>query len=177
MVYELDGSGATYTIRVTSVADAGTIRPNVAPGVCQGVSYGINEASDSTDNLVTYDPTLALADFSASPTDGETPLTVQLHDESIPGTLPILSWYWEFGDGETSTEQNPEHIYEAAHDYTVSLTVTTLTTSNTWTKESYIHVSVAMHGLGYSGLLIITSLIIFAAVLYISRKDRERLTS
>ncbi len=36
----------------------------------------------------------------------------------------VTSWSWEFGDGETSAEQNPSHTYAAAGAYTVTLTVT-----------------------------------------------------
>lgn len=34
------------------------------------------------------------------------------------------SYAWDFGDGETSTEQNPEHTYAEAGAYVVTLTVT-----------------------------------------------------
>jgi Zn-dependent metalloprotease len=36
----------------------------------------------------------------------------------------IVSWFWDFGDNVTSTEQNPSHTYGAAGTYNVSLTVT-----------------------------------------------------
>jgi PKD repeat protein len=35
----------------------------------------------------------------------------------------ITSWLWDFGDGNTSSDQNPHHIYGIAGDYSVSLTV------------------------------------------------------
>ncbi|MDB5262668.1 MAG: hypothetical protein JWQ14_1949 [Adhaeribacter sp.] len=41
-------------------------------------------------------------------------------------TIPfgkILNWRWDFGDGATSTEQNPTHIYAQSGSYTVKLTV------------------------------------------------------
>lgn len=47
-------------------------------------------------------------------------LQVSFIDESI---LP-QSWSWDFGDGNTSTAQNPTHIYAALGTYNVSLTVT-----------------------------------------------------
>ncbi|MEA2464661.1 MAG: hypothetical protein QOJ98_2408 [Acidobacteriota bacterium] len=40
------------------------------------------------------------------------------------------SWLWEFGDGDTSTEQNPVHTYSVAGNYTVKLTVTNADGSN-----------------------------------------------
>ena len=36
----------------------------------------------------------------------------------------IVSWFWEFGDGNTSTEQHPKNRYVKAGNYTVTLTVT-----------------------------------------------------
>jgi len=62
-----------------------------------------------------------LAQFTADQTEGLAPLTVQFTNQS---TGDITSWYWEFGDGETSTEQNPSHTYNSTGYFTVSLTVT-----------------------------------------------------
>jgi len=45
--------------------------------------------------------------------------TVRFIDKSQ--NLPT-SWYWQFGDGATSTEQNPRHVYTSDGIYTVSLT-------------------------------------------------------
>ena len=36
----------------------------------------------------------------------------------------LATWYWMFGDGSNSTQQNPTHVYAAGGIYTVSLTVT-----------------------------------------------------
>lgn len=53
---------------------------------------------------------------------GGAPLTVHFSDESTGGT--ISSWLWNFGDGTTSTEQNPTHIYSVpGGPYTVNLTI------------------------------------------------------
>jgi gliding motility-associated-like protein len=46
-----------------------------------------------------------------------------------------ISWLWDFGDGTTSTLQNPDHVYAAFGDYTVKLTVTNADCSNTFTKS------------------------------------------
>jgi hypothetical protein len=43
---------------------------------------------------------------------------------SVYGGQPGYSWYWEFGDSTTSTEQNPTHIYATTGTYAVTLTVT-----------------------------------------------------
>ena len=35
----------------------------------------------------------------------------------------IKSWHWDFGDGETSTEQNPIHVYKNSDHYVVVLNI------------------------------------------------------
>ena len=50
-------------------------------------------------------------------------LNVDFTDESTDSDNNIISWYWNFGDGTTSSEQNPTHIYSEADDYTVTLSV------------------------------------------------------
>jgi hypothetical protein len=60
------------------------------------------------------------ADFEADPSEGYAPLTVQFTDLS---TGDPDSWLWEFGDGNTSTEQNPVYTYTQVGNYTVNLTV------------------------------------------------------
>ena len=65
------------------------------------------------------------ASFEGKPVAGSPPLKVQFTDTSQPGTAPIHSWVWEFGDGATSTERNPSHLYCERGSYSVSLTVTT----------------------------------------------------
>ncbi len=37
---------------------------------------------------------------------------------------PPYSWHWDFGDGDTSDEQNPPHVYSSSGNYTVTLIVT-----------------------------------------------------
>ncbi len=80
------------------------------------------------------------ADFSATPTQGESPLTVTFSDTSLPGTSPITAWLWDFGDGTTSDAQNPTRIYTNVGTYTVKLTVTTTEGSDTQTRIDYVAV-------------------------------------
>lgn len=51
---------------------------------------------------------------------GDDSLSIQFIDDSWGA---INSWTWDFGDGNTSTEQNPLHIYPATGDYLASLTI------------------------------------------------------
>lgn len=50
------------------------------------------------------------------------------------------SWYWDFGDGNTDSTQNPIHIYSNPGSYTVTLTVTNTIGSDQEIKTSYVHV-------------------------------------
>lgn len=61
------------------------------------------------------------ADFTATPTQGTIPLTVKFTDKSSGSPK---SWYWDFGDGTTSTERNPSHVYSQNGVYSVGLMTT-----------------------------------------------------
>jgi PKD repeat protein len=79
-----------------------------------------------------------LADFTASPVAGFAPFLASFSDMS--GNTPT-SWLWEFGDGSTSTEQNPAHVYKQVQVFAVKLTVTNGGGSATTTKSGYITVN------------------------------------
>lgn len=78
-----------------------------------------------------------VADFSATPTSGEAPLTVNFTDLSSNNPT---SWQWDFGDGGTSTQPNPSYTYNSDGPYTVSLTVSNAYGTDTKTKTNYIYV-------------------------------------
>ncbi len=84
-------------------------------------AYGFNVSTVTEGVVVLPAP---VAGFTHSPDAGNAPLTVQFTDTSSGN---ITGWAWDFGDGQTSTEQNPEHLYASAGTYTVSLN-----TSNTY---------------------------------------------
>ncbi|MDD4247976.1 MAG: PGF-pre-PGF domain-containing protein, partial [Methanosarcina sp.] len=65
---------------------------------------------------------LPVADFDANVTSGNAPLAVLFTDNSQNAT----SRNWNFGDGDSSIEQNPKHTYLSAGNYTVNLTVSNL---------------------------------------------------
>ena len=78
---------------------------------------------------------LPIADFSASTTNAAVNEEISFTDESA---FTPTSWLWDFGDGATSTEQNPTHAYSAIGTYTVQLTVENENGSDTEIKEDYI---------------------------------------
>jgi len=79
-----------------------------------------------------------VANFTANRTSGLLPVVAQFTDLS---TGKPVSWDWHFGDvgtANTSTLQQPVHIYKKAGNYTVMLTATNDGGSNTATKERYM---------------------------------------
>ena len=97
------------------------------------------EASASDEVTVTvYEQVAPEAVFSGFPTCGVAPCTVDFTDLSTSGPT---SWQWDFGDGNTSTSQNPSHTYDADGAYTVTLIVTNDQGSGTETRTAYINIS------------------------------------
>lgn len=91
------------------------------------VTNRIGSDTEAKTGLITVTGLPSLkADFTATPVSGDAPLTVVFSDKSTPGLTPIAAWRWNFGDGQTSTDQNPTHVYANQGDYTVRLTVTDL---------------------------------------------------
>ena len=88
---------------------------------------------------------------------GEVPFGVQFKDTSTGGSP--RSWLWEFGDGTTSTEQHPTHVYLAPGVYSPKLTVTNDGGADTVTRTHGISVArppqpaPAIHELSVSGYL------------------------
>jgi PKD repeat protein len=80
--------------------------------------------------------TVPAADFTAAPTTGAAPLGVGFHDQSTGAT----GWSWDFGDGGTSTVQNPYHFYSNPGEYTVTLRVTGPGGEDTMIKTDYIKI-------------------------------------
>ena len=95
---------------------------------------GGSDVETKTDYIqVTERPQVAA--FTADPTSGDRPLTVQFTDVSSGS---IASWSWDFGDGYESSVQNPLHTYYFAGDHTVTLTVSGPSGSDT--ETTVIHV-------------------------------------
>ncbi|MEQ1677169.1 MAG: PKD domain-containing protein [Chitinophagaceae bacterium] len=83
-------------------------------------TYG--NCTDSVMNPITINPK-PVADFTAPVTTKcEPPLTVNFQDLTTGGAA---SWQWDFGDGNTSTLQNPSHTYTSYGSFTVTLIATT----------------------------------------------------
>ena len=94
------------------------------------------DTETKTDYIAVLTP--PVADFSAHPTSGPSPLQVQFTDLS---SCDPTSWLWDFGDGNASTDQSPLHTFSDPDTYTVSLTVTNQCGSDEEIKTDYIKAS------------------------------------
>jgi len=112
--------------------------------------YRSSDRGDSFDNILedyetwtfferTFGGSVIISDFTADPLSGISPLIVQFTDASIGSPV---SWGWDFGDGVTSTLQNPTHTYRRSGYYTVTLSVSDGSSSDTEIKTEYIHVNI-----------------------------------
>lgn len=80
------------------------------------------------------------AEFTADATSVCPGTTVTFTDQT---TNNPTSWSWDFGDGGTSTAQNPTHTYETAGTYTVTLVAGNANGTDTEAKTNYITVNAA----------------------------------
>jgi len=99
--------------------------PNVTSSNCY-LRIIASDVVDNYDTLISHqfaidDCFVPSAEFTSSKDSGDYPLAVQFYDQS---TWDPTSWYWDFGDGETSVAENPQHTYDTLGLYTVSHTAT-----------------------------------------------------
>jgi PKD repeat protein len=98
---------------------------------------GGSDSEIQSEYITVYEP--VAADFSATPTSGDAPLTVVFTNLSL-GDFDTCSW--DFGDGVTSDDCDaPSHSYVTGGIYDVSLTVVGPGGTDTETKIGYITVS------------------------------------
>jgi len=128
----IDGAGVgNFTSEISGLEPNTTYYIRAYVITNDSLSYG-NELMFTTYN---YPPK---ADFMATPTNGTRPLTINFTDMS---TNDPIEWQWNFGDGSTSTQQNPEHTYQLSGIYSVQLIVTNSFESDSETKANYISVN------------------------------------
>jgi uncharacterized repeat protein (TIGR03803 family) len=79
--------------------------------------------------VIGFGPTIVVTNpivkFTASPATGIAPLAVQFNCPSVDsGGNALDAWQWNFGDGTTSTLQNPSHTYQTTRTFSPTLIVT-----------------------------------------------------
>ncbi|EHQ34326.1 PKD domain-containing protein [Methanoplanus limicola] len=102
-----------------------------------GLDSGKHEYRITFSGEVLPEQKIPVADFTADVRAGELPLEIHFSDTSL--NTPSI-WQWNFGDGETSFEQNPVHIYNESGNYTVTLKVSNADGNDTEVKADYISV-------------------------------------
>lgn len=121
---------STLRMRVVTVLQQAPQGPNSCGNVFGGQAedYGI---------IVKANTSRPDADFSADKTVSCSGI-VQFSDASA--NVPE-SWFWDFGDGNTSNQQFPEHSYDSTGTYTVTLIASNSFGSDTLIRENYIQVT------------------------------------
>ena len=139
-----DTSTGTPTIWAWTFGDSGTSTSQnpshtyTAPGTYTVRLIASNAGGSSTNtqvNLITALTPPPVASFTASPTNGVAPLTVNFTDTSSNSPT---SWAWAFGDTGTSTAQDPSHTYTTPGTYTVTLIASNAGGSSTNTRVNLI---------------------------------------
>lgn len=112
-------SGITDTVTVChQYTSPGAFDPVVVLQDAQGCVFTLT----TPDSVTVY--SLPVAQILPADTVGCVPFTVPFTDASIQGDSAITSWQWFFGDGDSSSVQNPFHTYNQDSTFTVSLAVT-----------------------------------------------------
>ena len=131
-------SFATGTVvTLTATASTGSTFAGWSGGGCGGTGGCTVTLNADTTVSPLFNSLAPGVNFSASPTQGGAPYLVNFTDLSQNAT----SWLWNFGDGTTSTMQNPSHVYSVPGTYTVTLTAANANGTNLLQKTSYIAVS------------------------------------
>ncbi|MEN6342893.1 MAG: PKD domain-containing protein, partial [Methanospirillum sp.] len=92
--------------------------------------------SKSKSNIIlVLDP--LVANFTGTPRIGYAPLSVQFSDAT---TGNPTGWEWSFGDGGSSTAQNPVHAYADPGTYRVTLVASKTAGTNSTFRQNYVHV-------------------------------------
>ena len=125
-----DGTGATTPIASKTYTVPGTYQVKV-----------VNTHTTCTDSVIKSFKVIdnPVADFKAVRTDScNAPFTARFQDLTAGAT----GWQWDFGDGGTSTQQNPSHTYTTVGSFKVTLTATNaIGCSGFVSKPDFIKVS------------------------------------
>ena len=99
---------------------------------------GPGGSSTDTATVIEVGYPAPVAAFTAATLTGEAPLNVAFRDDS---TGRITRWNWNFGDGNTSDQAQPTHLYTQPGTYAVTLTVEGPGGVQTLTRDGYIQVA------------------------------------
>ncbi|HWQ65359.1 MAG TPA: PKD domain-containing protein, partial [Methanospirillum sp.] len=131
------GSAQTFSIWPGAGYQLGSV---VVDGLNQGPVNTYVFSNISADHTISVNSSAVglVADFIGTPLAGRSPLVVNFTDMSLGGPT---NWFWRFGDGTFSTDENPVHTFTRSGRYTVSLLVKNPGGSMIKTQKNYITIS------------------------------------
>ncbi len=115
-----DGNSSTEADPAHTYTLEGTFNAVLTVFDIEGLS-DVDSLSIVVDDPATNLPPVAVA--SATPLSGEAPLDVSFTGSNSTDDSAVTSYSWDFGDGNTSTEADPNHIYATAGTFDAVLTV------------------------------------------------------
>jgi len=103
------------TTTTTDIISTTSVAPNTTTTIAQVTTSTISPITTTTTTMPTTD---MIVDFMGTPSFGFTPLTVYFTNLSVGD---ISSYEWDFGDGDTSNNLEPTHVYTSVGNFNVSL--------------------------------------------------------
>ena len=128
-----DGTIASYTFTFGDGSSVTTSNPVVSHTYVSAGKYTAGVVSTDNAGAASSPATAGVeakankpptAAFRAQPSAGTAPLIVTFTDQSKDSDGQVVAVRWDFGDGATSTERNPTHLYTAPGKFVVTLTAT-----------------------------------------------------
>jgi Zn-dependent metalloprotease len=142
VLYIYDGPNASSTLIGKYT---GNSLPNGGTIISTGPAITLKQVSDPASSLSGFelewtcsDPTLPPVTNFIVENESDCNGKVKFLDKTYNGAT---SWLWLFGDGSTSTERHPEHVYKSKGTYTVTLTSSNDNGSTTETKQDVVNIS------------------------------------
>jgi PKD repeat protein len=121
----------SVTVRPTPECDFSDLPPQLQ--VCCG-----NTVCDAGEDRAICPEDCGLTVSAGGPYEGSAGQPISFH-AAVDTSDPITSHLWTFGDGSSSSEASPAHVYAQGGSYTVGVVVTTTRASGTATSSALIH--------------------------------------
>ncbi|MDA3823743.1 MAG: PKD domain-containing protein, partial [Bacteroidales bacterium] len=144
--YSTTYSIETNTLVINPSNDlTGDFSLTLSPGL-EGITVGYfdsdNDGAPGPDLELDFDISYINPKFEASKTENYVNETIRFYNQSELVNTSASNILWDFGDGNTSTSENPYHTFDVAGSYPVSLTIQAANgNSYTLAKENYITIN------------------------------------
>jgi gliding motility-associated-like protein len=122
ITYQWSSNPSDPTLATQSTSSSPTVTPQTTT-TYNVVGWDANGCTGSASVTVIVIPVFPIVDFDGAPLSGCEPLLVQFYDHSSQIGVNA-TYFWDFGNGTTSTDVNPQAYYADHGIYDVSLTIT-----------------------------------------------------